>query len=74
MFAFECGDDSKNRFKGISKTYSRNFKFEEYYNCLFGEEYQQECDNYNIRSISHEMKLQRVKKLHYLILMLKDVI
>ena len=48
--------------KGISKSYSKNIKFEEYYNCLFGEKNQQECDNYNIRWLHHEMYLQRVQK------------
>ena len=61
-YAFKCGDDSKNILKGISKSYSRNFKFDEYYNCLFGREYQQECDNYILGSINHEMVLQKVKK------------
>ena len=62
MYAFKCGDDSKNKLKGISKSQSKNIKFEEYFNCLFGVKYQQECDNYIIRSINHEMYLQRVKK------------
>ena len=35
---------------------------EEDYNCLFGGEYQNECDNYIIRSINHEKYLQQVKK------------
>ena len=62
MYAFKCGNDSKNRLKGISKSQSKNIKFEEYYNCLFGKEYQKECDNYIIRSINHDMVLQKVKK------------
>ena len=61
MYAFKCGDD-KNELKGFSKSQSKNIKFEEYYNRLFAEKYQQECDNYIIRSINHEMYLQRVKK------------
>ena len=61
-YAFECGDDSKNKLKGISRSQSKNIKFEEYYNCLFGRDYQQECDNYILRSIIHEMFLQKVKK------------
>ena len=40
----------------------RNIKFDEYKKCLDGEEYQQECDNYIIRSINHEMVLRKVKK------------
>ena len=46
MYAIECGDDSKNKLKGISKSQSKNIEFEENYNCLFGGKYQQECDNY----------------------------
>ena len=49
-------------FKGISKSYSKNIKFEEYYNCFFGEEFQKECDNYILRSLNHEIFLQRLKK------------
>ena len=62
MYAFKCGDDSKNKLKGISKSQSKNITFEEYKKCLDGEEYQRECDNYIIRSINHEMILQKVKK------------
>ena len=62
MYAFKCGDDSKNRLKGISKSFSLNINFGEGYKCLFGGEYQQECDTFIIRSIKHELKLQRVKK------------
>ena len=62
MYAFKCGDDSKNKLKGISKSQSKNIKFEEYKKCLDGEEYQRECNIYIIRSINHEMVLQEVKK------------
>ena len=62
MYAFKCGDDSKNKLKGISKSQSKIIKFKEYKKCLDGEEYQRECNNYIIRSINHEMVLQKVKK------------
>ena len=64
MYAFKCIDkkEDKNKLKGISKSQSKNIKFEEYYNCLFGREYQYECDNYILRSINHDMVLQKVKK------------
>ena len=29
-YAFKCGDDSKNKLKGISKFYSKNIKFDEH--------------------------------------------
>ena len=62
MYAFKCGGDSKNKLKGISKSQSKNIKFEEYKKCLDGENYQHECDNYIIRTINHEMVLQKLKK------------
>ena len=62
MYAFKCGNDSKNKLKVISKSQSKHIKFEEYYKCLFGGEYQRECNKYIIKSINHEMVLQEVKK------------
>ena len=62
MYAFKCGNDSKNKLKGVSKSQSKIIKFEEYKKYLDGEDYQQECDNYFIRSINHGMVLQKVKK------------
>ena len=62
MYAFKCGNDSKNKLKGVSKSQSKNIKFDENKKCLDGEEYQRECKNYIIRSINHEMVLQEVKK------------
>ena len=62
MYAFKCGDDSKNKLKGISRSQSKNIKFEEYRKCWDGEDYQQKCNNYIMRSINHEMVLQKVKK------------
>ena len=63
-YSFKCKDkdENKNKIKGISKSQSKHIKFEEYYNCLFGGEYQKQCNNYIIRSINHEMVLQEVKK------------
>ena len=58
MYAFECGSDGKNKLKGVCKSQSKHFKFEEYKNCLDGKEYQKECNNYILRSINHEMYLQ----------------
>ena len=62
MYWFKCGNDNKNKLKGISKSQSKHIKFEEFYNSLFGGEYQKECDNYIIRSLNHEMDLQKVGK------------
>ena len=64
MYAFKCGDDSKNKIKGISKSQSKHFKFEVYKKCLEGEEYQRECNNFFIRSINLDMHLQEVKKIN----------
>ena len=62
MYAFRCGDGSKNKMKGICKSQSKHIKFEEYKICLDEEEYQRECNTYIIRSINHEMHLQEVEK------------
>ena len=62
MYAFKCGDDSRNILKGISESQSKNFKFEEYKICLDGEIFQSECNSYVLRSINHEMHLQELKK------------
>ena len=63
-YLFKCKDNKKdkNKIKGISKSQSKHIKFEEYYNSLFGGEYQKKCNNYIIRSINHEIVLQKVKK------------
>ena len=62
IYAFKCGDDSKNKLKGISKSQSKHIKLEEYKNCSDGKEHQRECNKYFIRSINYEMHLQEVKK------------
>ena len=62
MYAFKCGDDSKNKLKSVSKSQSKYNKFEEYKNSLDGKEYQREGNFYIIRSINHEMHLQELKK------------
>ena len=62
MYAFKCGNDSKNKLKGVSKSHSKIIKFEEYKKCLDGKKYQRECNNYIMRSINHKMVLQEVKK------------
>ena len=62
MYAFKCGEDSKSKLKDVSKNQSENIRFEEYKKCLDGEVYQEECDNYIIRSINHELYVQKTKK------------
>ena len=62
MYAFKCGDDSKNKLKGISKSQSKHIKIEEYYNCVFGGEDQRECINYILKPFDHDMYLQEVEK------------
>ena len=62
MYAFKCGNDSKNKLKGVSKSQSKNNKFNEYKKRLDGEEYQKECNIYISRSLNHEIVLQEFKK------------
>ena len=62
MYSFKRGNDNTNKLKGNSKSQPKHSKFGQYYDCFFGGEYQKDCDSYNIRSLNHEMYLQRVKK------------
>ena len=61
-YLFRCNNENINKLKGITKSKVKNIKFQEYYNCLFGGSYQKECENYVIRSLDHEMYLQKVTK------------
>ena len=62
MYAFKCGDDSKNILKVISKSQSKHIIFEEYKKCLYGKNYQEVCENYFLRSVNHELYFQQRKK------------
>ena len=44
MYVYECGDDSKNEIKVISKPSSKIINFEEYKKRLDGETCQEECE------------------------------
>ena len=41
-YAIKCGNDSKNKLKGISKSQSKHIIFEEYKKCFDCESYQKE--------------------------------
>ena len=64
MYAFKCKGkiEDKNKLKGISKSQSKNIKFEEYKICLDGEELENECINYILKSINRDMYMQGIKK------------
>ena len=64
MYAFKCKDkeEDKNKLKGISKSQSKNIKFEEYKICLDGEELENECINYILKSSNHNMYMWGIKK------------
>ena len=64
MYAFKCKDkvEDKNKLKGISKNQSKNIMFEEYKICLDGEELENECVNYILKSSNHDMYMQGNKK------------
>ena len=74
MYALKCGNDSKNKLKGISQSQSKHIKFEEYKKSLDGENCQRESNKYILRSFNHEMYHQEVKNRHYLYSMINDVI
>ena len=59
--------------KGVSESQSERLKFEEYRKILYGEEYQRECNKYIIRSLNHEMYLQKVKKSTQLFSMIRGI-
>ena len=61
-YAFKYGDDSKSKLNGISKSQSKNIKFEDYKVCLEGEENENVCSNYILKSINHEMYMQEIIK------------
>ena len=64
MYTFKCKDkeEDKNKLKGICKSQSKNIKFVDYKICLNGEELENECVNYILKSINHDMYMQGVKK------------
>ena len=64
MYAFKFKEkvEVKNKLKGISKSQSKNIKFEEYKICLDGEELENECINYILKSTNHDMYMQGIKK------------
>ena len=62
MYAFKCGDDSKNKLQGVSKSQSKKIKIEEHKNCLDVKKYQKECIKYNLGSVNHEMHPRELKK------------
>ena len=66
MYAFKCKDknkkEDKNKLKGISKSQSKYIKFEEYKICLDGEEFENECINYILKSSNHNMYMQGIRK------------
>ena len=62
MYAFKCVMGSKNNLKGVCKSQSKSIKFEEFRNCLEGSAHREECENYKILSINHEMYLLPILK------------
>ena len=50
MYSFKCGDDIKNKMKGVGKAQSKQTKFEECEKCLHGEKDKKECNIYILKS------------------------
>ena len=61
-YSFKCGSDKKKKLKGISKSQSKINNFGEFQKCLFGGEYQRECDKKNINSINLDKDHQKVRE------------
>ena len=73
-YSYRCGGESSNKLKGISKSQSKNIRFEEYYNCLLRIIIEE-----NVRIIELDLKImkyfcKRLPKIHYLHLMRSVVI
>ena len=62
MFAFKCGNDSKNKLKSVCKSQSKNIKFDKYYISLFVGDYRKDCENYIIKSRNQKMYHHQVIK------------
>ena len=62
MYAYICGDESKNKIKRISKSYGKNIKFDENRTCLDGENLVEESNNYDLKSKNQEMYVRKTKK------------
>ena len=52
----------ENKFKGIVKGYKKEISFDQYYNCLLNQAYNNTCKQFCIRSHDHEMFLQQITK------------
>ena len=61
-YSFKCDEKNTTKLKRISKSCSKYKKYRQYKKCLDGEEYQKGCDNWSLKSINHEMYLQKIKK------------
>ena len=55
MYLSKCGNDNRNKLKGVSKSQSKNIKFGEFKICLDGEENENVCSIYISKSNNHEM-------------------
>ena len=74
-YSFKCENDNENILKGISKPQTeKKIKFEEFYNFLFGREYQKESDNSKFRSLNHELFCRKYVNLHYQLLINKTIL
>ena len=51
-----------NKLKGIKKSRSKEFNFEQYYNCLYDYEYTKEVSQKTLRSINHDFYMQKLTK------------
>ena len=57
-YSCRCGIVFAKIVKGFYKSQPKIMKLEENYNCLFGGEYQKNCDKYFIKSINHDIFFQ----------------
>ena len=61
-YSIKSGSDIKRDCNCISKCEWKIIKLEEFYICLFQREKQKQCDNFIMKSINHDIYLQKVRK------------
>ena len=62
VYVYKRVDDYDNKLKGIKKSRSKDFIFDQYRNCLYDYEYTKEVSQNIIRSINHDNYMQEVTK------------
>ena len=74
MYSFKCGEDSKNKLKSVSKSQSKHFKFNDYYNCFLVENIKKNVIIILMVKLIKKCIFKKQTNQHYLHSMINDVI